>query len=489
MVEGHVITSGVDILEKRGVLPGRFTALTCDSRSILPGSLFVALRGSVYDGHQFVKDAADAGAGAAVVDTVCESVDLPQIRVSDTLAALPRIAANFYGHPSRAMRMIGITGSNGKTTSTLILENILQGYGESVGLIGTIEYHYANQKIEASNTTPLPHELQRLLHEMLQAGCTCVVMEVSSHGLVLHRVDEIVYDIALFTNLSQDHLDFHKDMDDYREAKKLLFTHHLKPDGLIILNRDDQAGRTYEQELTHQNILTYSIRCDADFRATEIQLGIDGSQFNLHTPGGSREIETRLIGRHNVENLLGVTAAAWAYGVPLDRIVEGIQTFNAVPGRLESIENSIGAQVVVDYSHTPDALEKCLEALQAIPHERIITIFGCGGDRDRKKRPLMGEIALRLSDVTIVTSDNPRTEDPDRIIEDIVAGMTSGKSYRVIPDRHEAIRAGVEELDTGDILLIAGKGHENYQILGRQKVHFDDREEARRYLREMGKGD
>lgn len=489
-VEGMNVFIGVDRLEVRGEIPRQFTELTCDSRSIQPGSLFVALRGTVHDGHQFIEEVAACGAGAAVVDTVCESCEIPQIRVQDTLAALPRIAANFYRHPSKELSLIGITGSNGKTTSAYLLESVFHAAGQSTGVIGTIEYRYAGKHLDAPNTTPLPHDLQRLLREMSDAQCRRVVMEVSSHGLALHRVDEIEFDIALFTNLSQDHLDFHETMDSYREAKKLLFTRHLKSDGIAVLNRDDATGRQYEMELKGLKIITFGIEQQADFRAQNIELSIDGTHFDLRTPDGqTRRILTHLIGRHNVENIVGVIAAAWACGVPFETIVRGIQAFSAVPGRLQSVPNGIGAQVVVDYCHTPDALEKCLLALHAIPHKRIITLFGCGGDRDPKKRPIMGEIALRLSDRVIVTSDNPRTEDPQKVIQDILAGMQENQEkYTVIPDRREALFQGIKELSEGDIFLIAGKGHENYQIIGRQKFHFDDREIAAEYLHTTGKG-
>jgi len=488
VVEGAVVFQGVVIVETRGSVPSEVKGLSCDSRMVRPGELFVALRGTAFDGHRFLSDAAARGACAAVVEEWGEA-PLPQIRVNDTLAALPTLAANVYSHPSRKLRMVGVTGSNGKTTSTYVLEKIWKTIGEDVAVIGTIEYRYGGRKIEASNTTPLPHELQRLLRQIADAGVSRVVMEVSSHGLALHRVDEIAFDAALFTNLSQDHLDFHKDMDEYRDVKKRLFTEYLKPGGSAVINWDDEAGRIIAREIRGKRLVTYAWNQDADVTVRDVDIRLIGSLFTLIFPEEDFVVRTRLVGRYNIYNLLGSAATAWACGVPLEAICEGIQQFSQVPGRLESVPNCIGAQVVVDYCHTPDAMQKCLETLAALPHRRILTLFGCGGDRDRTKRPIMGEIALRLSDRVIVTSDNPRTEAPLQIIREIEAGMAFGRNrYVVIPDRREALRMGVDELQPGDVFLIAGKGHETYQIIGREKFPFDDREIARSLLIELGKG-
>ncbi|MFB3784956.1 MAG: UDP-N-acetylmuramoyl-L-alanyl-D-glutamate--2,6-diaminopimelate ligase [bacterium] len=490
MAEGSRIFSGVEILETRGALPGVFEQLTCDSRETRAGGLFVALRGSAFDGHQFLADAAARGAGAAVVDRFGEPSTLPQIRVADTLAALPRVAANFYGNPARDLNITGVTGSSGKTTFTYLRESIWKAEGVRAAVIGTIEYRFDDQIRESPNTTPLPHEMQQLLREIADRGIRHVVMEVSSHGLALHRVDEIAFDVAVFSNLTPEHLDFHPTMDHYRETKKRLFTGHLKPEGTAVLNLDDETGRRFRDELAGRKLLTYAVEREADVRARGIDMSLDGFRFRLEFPGGRTcDIHSPLIGAHNVSNLVAAGAAAWASGTPVEVIQQGLEACHGVPGRLESVPNTIGAQVVVDYCHKPDALEKCLQALAVIPHQRIITLFGCGGDRDKRKRPLMGEIALRYSDRVIVTSDNPRTEDPEKIIEDIVAGMSSGRDrYRIIVDRREALRAGVTELRAGDILLVAGKGHETYQIIGRQKYPFDDREITRALLIEAGKG-
>lgn len=487
MIEGKNVFRDVQTIAVRGDLPHSFAQLTCDSRKVQPGGLFVALRGTTFDGHRFLSDAQRLGALGAVVEEWCD-VSLPQIKVYDTLASLPKIAANFYRHPAQSLHLTGITGSNGKTTSTYLLETLLQSVNKPCGVIGTIEYRYGNHKIPAANTTPFPHELQYHFRQMADEGMGHAVMEVSSHGLSLHRVDEVLFDVAVFTNLSQDHLDFHHTMEEYREAKRLLFTRYLKPNGKAIINMDDETGRLFARDIPQDQLITYGIELPADVYATEIETTLTGNSFVLHLPNGSAHVNTPFIGKHNVYNVLGVCAAAYAQGLTLDEIKHGISQFQAVPGRLERVETTIGAQVVVDYCHTPDALEKCLETLDAIPHKRLITLFGCGGDRDPIKRPLMAKAAERWSGVVIVTSDNPRTENPAKIIADIMAGLTgSAKTIEVIEDRRQAIQYACGLLEEGDLLLLAGKGHEDYMIIGKEKHPFDDRIIAKDYLRQMGK--
>ncbi len=490
MVEGKIVFANVDILEIRGSLPSHFESLTCDSREVHPGALFVALKGENFDGHQFLPQVHEQGGQAAVVQQWTEPSSLPQIRVKDTLASLPRLAANFYGHPSQKLHLTGITGSNGKTTTCYLLEHLWHHAGQEAALIGTIEYRYKGQRLEAPHTTPLPHAMHKLLADIVEAGNTHVFMEVSSHGLVLHRVDEMEFDEAIFMNLSRDHLDFHSTMEEYYQAKKRLFSHYLKPDGMAVINLDDEAGQRLTKEIPNKQIVTFATQKAADVVAHNIQLHIDGTTFDLQLPHEHCTIHTQLVGLHNVENILAAAALAHARGLFLSQIKEGIETFSSVPGRLESIPNSIGANVVVDYCHTPDALEKCLRALKALPHKRLITLFGCGGDRDTTKRAPMGEIALRYSDFILVTNDNPRREDPLRILQDIQQGMQSSpEKYTVIPDRRAAIRRGIEILQAGDVLLIAGKGHETYQLVGHKKIPFDDRQIARDFLEDMGKGE
>ncbi len=485
MVEGSTVFQDVDILSVRGELPATVAQFTCDSRRVRPGGLFVALRGATFDGHRFLDDVHQKGACGAVVEEVCNTA-LPQIQVNDTLASLPKLAANFYGHPAKKLHLTGITGSNGKTTSTYLLEALLQSTGKPCGVLGTIEYRYGSKRIPAPNTTPLPHDLHDHLNEIVNENIQHVVMEVSSHGLALHRVDEVEFEIAVFTNLSQDHLDFHSTMEEYRGAKQLLFTRYLKPSGKAVINMDDEAGRFIASRVSKDQLITYGLNPKADISASNIKTHLKGTSFVLHIKEKAVEVQTPLLGIHNVYNVVGVCAAAYAQELSIQEIENGIKQFQPVPGRLESIENSIGAQVVVDYCHTPDALDKCLETLNAIPHKRLITLFGCGGDRDLGKRPLMAKAAERHSDILIVTSDNPRTEDPQTIINDIMAGLRqSAKTIEVIEDRRGAIQTAIEMLQDGDILLLAGKGHEDYQIIGQEKQPFDDRKIARECLRSL----
>ena len=487
MIEGTDLFQGVEVLDVRGDLPKTVDGLVCDSRLVKPGDAFVALRGAASDGHRFLADVAGRDACVAVVEEYGDAA-LPQVRVADALASLPVLAANYYRHPAKAMNLIGVTGSNGKTTTTYLLEQIYQQMGEPIAVIGTIEYRYQDFRQDAQTTTPLAHEMQRVLREIADRGCARAAMEVSSHGLALHRVDGLEFQSAVFTNLSQDHLDFHHTMNDYRETKKRLFSEFLAKDGTAVFNLDDETGRRFADELKSVAQLNIAIERPADIQAQELDIRLEGTRFTLRFPNASFDVLTPLQGRHNVYNILCAVAAASSQGAGPAHLAQCVEQFRAAPGRLEQVENGIGALVVVDYSHTPDALEKCLETLNAVPHQRILTVFGCGGDRDRGKRPLMGAIALRLSDKTFVTSDNPRTEDPQAILDDIVAGMTGAGESVVIADRDQAIRAAVEELQAGDILLIAGKGHETYQILGREKIHFDDRVAARAHLLDLGKG-
>ena len=491
MVEDLNVFKNVPVIECRGVIPAEFTALSCDSRQVSPGSLFIALKGSAYDGHQFLQDAAQRGAGAAVVDHFCEPAGLPQILVKDTLQSLPLIATVFYRHPAKKLYLIAVTGSNGKTTTAYMVEDIWKQDHKEIGVIGTIEYRFGTTRIEAPNTTPYPHELQHLLRQIVDAGNRWVVMEVSSHGIALNRIGEMQFDTAIFTNLSQDHLDFHKTMSAYRDAKLRLFTEYLKPTGTAIINADDETGRYYIPKIRGKNIVTFGITEAADVMAKDVDIRLHGNHFTLHLPDGSKErVITKLTGRHNISNFLGAVATAWACRIPSETILKSLSSFTSVPGRLEIVPNNRNALIVVDYCHTPDALEKCLQTLQEIPHNRILTLFGCGGDRDPLKRPIMGSIAARYSDRVIVTSDNPRTENPDAIIRSIEEGMTEHKNkYSVIPDRRQAIQAGIEGLQEHDIFLLAGKGHETYQIIGREKFPFDDREIARDCLEKAGRGE
>lgn len=486
MVEASAVLRGVPVKAVQGILPSDLPELCTDSRMVTPGAWFVALRGAKFDGHQFLRQAAEAGAGAAIVESADSEIPLAQIIVENTLEILPVLATNFFDYPARLLQLAGITGSNGKTSSTYLMESIWCSAGIPCGVLGTIEYRWPNQQRDAPNTTPLALDLQRVLRDMVNDGVRHTVMEVSSHALALHRVEGLRFQAALFTNLSHDHLDFHRDMEDYRAAKTRLFTDYL--DGWGAINLDDKHGRIIFEALPADRRLGFAVDHVADVRAENIVLDRHGTRFQLVSPWGRAAIESSLIGRHNLENILGVCAMALALDVPLEVIAEGVKKTTAIPGRLESIENQLGATIVVDYAHTPDGLEKVLTATSKVPHRRLIGLFGCGGDRDKTKRPEMGEIALRYCDWTIVTSDNPRTEEPLAIIRDIESGMSHGKDrYEVEPDRRKAIRRGLQLLQTGDIFVIAGKGHETYQIVGTVKHPFDDRLVTRELLAEMEK--
>jgi UDP-N-acetylmuramoyl-L-alanyl-D-glutamate--2,6-diaminopimelate ligase len=488
-VETKRLLDGVDVLEIRGELPSHIEALAYDSRKVASGTCFIALRGTRTDGHRFLKKAESAGAAMAVVEEIPEDVSLPCVRVGDTLAAMPLLAAEFFGHPARDMTLAGFTGTNGKTSSTYLMEAIWTAAGIPSAVIGTIQYRWKDRALKAPNTTPLALDLHGLLHEIRRDGVRHVSLEVSSHGLILHRVDGLVFRAAAFTNLSPEHLDFHRDLEDYREAKARLFEKHLADDGTGVINTDDPHGRILYERLHGEQRLSFGLEPGVDLTAEHIRLGPEESVFDLKTPGWSRRLRSPHVGEHNLRNMLGAAGMGLALGISEEAIVQGLEAETTVPGRLEPIENSRGARILVDFAHTPDGLLQVLKSLNALPHRRIITVFGCGGDRDRSKRPLMGGIAQRHSDLAILTSDNPRTEDPMGIIDEVVAGMdeTAGP-FEIVPDRREAIARAVDLAGEGDFLLVAGKGHETMQILGTELHHFDDRTVVKEILAEIEGG-
>ena len=473
-----------------------------DSRKVTPGSLFVAVRGFHSDGHEFVLQAAKQGAIAVIVEQEnkdAAAIGAVQIIVKDSRRALALLADAFYGHPSQKLKLIGVTGTNGKTTTTYLVKAIIEAAGGTAGLIGTIDYRVGDRVYPAPNTTPESLDLQRLLSEMTGVGVDTCVMEVSSHALALGRTTGCSFVAAAFTNLTQDHLDFHETMASYFEAKLLLFK-GLGPEAHAVVNLDD--GRAMEIiAATQAKVITtgFSDRCDVH-PGNEIRHGIFGLQLDVVTPQGTIRIDSPLVGRHNIYNILTAVGIGVALGFESGEIGRGIKAMKAVPGRMEKVIEGQSYGVIVDYAHTEDALMRLLEAVREIAENRIITVFGCGGDRDRNKRPKMGAAAAKGSDVVIVTSDNPRTEDPSLIIREIEAGMSSsgikvptpgavnsnraGKTpYLVIPDRHDAIAAAVNMAKPGDVVVLAGKGHEDYQIIGERKTHFDDREAAREEIR------
>ena len=475
----------------RGNLNEEVMGLTDDSRHVKPGMLFIAVRGTKSDGHQYLKQAAAAGAVGLVVqsgqaDAHVSFGSLPVIDVPDSRHFLGAVASRFYGYPAARLKMIGVTGTNGKTTTTYVCKSILESAGKRAGLIGTVSYVIGNDQIPASHTTPGALELQALLKKMADTGLDAVIMEVSSHALALDRTVGCGFEVAIFTNLTQDHLDFHTDMEDYFQAKLRLFT-ELTANGRAIVNADDPYGKGVAAASTAP-VWTYGIDQAADIRAEDVRISLEGVQFLVQTPSGSVEIRSSLVGRHNVYNILAAIGVGLQLGISLSVIAQGISRLVNVPGRFERVERGQPFTVVVDYAHTDDALYRLLSTAQAVRTGRIITVFGCGGDRDRGKRPKMGRVAALYSDVVVVTSDNPRTEDPGAIIGEIEPGVKAGLKeagrgrYFIRPDRREAIETAVREAHPGDLVLIAGKGHEDYQVIGTTKYPFDDRVVAREVL-------
>ena len=462
-------------------------AVVQDSRQASSGSLFVAVRGFHSDGHQFIPQAVRQGAAAVVAEenAVIEALpDTPVIRVADSRKALALLAARFYNYPSRRLKLIGVTGTKGKTTTSYLTRSIVEAAGHRTGLIGTIEYRIGDRVYPAPNTTPESLDLQRLLAEMADLGAGCCVMEVSSHALALGRTDGCVFEAAAFTNLAPEHMDFHESMDDYFQAKLKLFT-GLGTDKTAVVNRDDvRYGELMRR--TAAKVITYGRSGEADVRpAGTIGHDRTGLRFQADTPIGGIAVESRLVGGYNVQNILAAVGLGIALGCSRGSIEDGIRRMPPIPGRMEMINEGQAFGVVVDYAHTEDSLAALLAAVREMTRSRVITVFGCGGDRDRTKRPRMGAAAMRGSDLVIVTSDNPRTEDPLAIIAEIEAGMAGGTTpYFVIPDRAEAIRAAIGRAAQGDMVVLAGKGHETYQIIGEVKHHFDDREEARKAIAE-----
>jgi len=479
-------------------------ALFCRAQEVEPGGLFVAVKGFTADGHDFIEQAVANGAVAVVCEQPVAS-DAVMVRVLNSRKALAQLASVFYGDPSAELTVIAITGTNGKTTTSYLIESILQASGKAVGVIGTINYRYNGKSFSNPVTTPDSLDLQRILADMRDAGVTHVVMEVSSHALDLYRVHGCRIEIGVFTNFSQDHLDYHKDMAHYWACKRRLFSDLLPAYAArtrvrAVINVADPKGRRLAQEMTLP-CLTCSHHGESDLRTLKARFDLQGMAARIATPRGKLEFHSALVGRHNLENVLNAVGVGVALEIPLETIAAGIASLEYVPGRLERIPNSHRRFVYVDYAHTPDALENALLALRALTADRIICVFGCGGDRDKAKRPEMGAIAARLSDLTVVTSDNPRTEPPERIIEEIISGVHricdrqyrpadlrrgfGGKGYVVIADRREAIRGGIVASRPGDTLLVAGKGHEPYQIIGHEKRPFDDRQEALQAMAEL----
>lgn len=454
------------------------TGLAYDNRRVSPGTLFFCVPGFTRDGHDFARDAVARGAAALVVQRPLD-LGVPEVVVPDVRAAMGAAAARMHGDPTRDLQVIGVTGTNGKTTTAFVIRALLEAAGTNCGLMGTVKSVVGGVELPTERTTPEAIDLQATLAAMRDAGDRACAMEVSSHALELRRVDGVRFACAVFTNLTQDHLDFHPSMEDYFQAKRRLFD-ELAPAARVV-NVDDSYGRRLAQELP--GTVTYAIDAPADYRATDVEVKLTGSRFTLRAPSGESRIECPLPGRFNVANVLAALAACASLGVPADELASALAALPRVPGRFQPVEAGQDFAVLVDYAHTPDSLDNVLRAARDLAERRVITVFGCGGDRDRGKRPLMGDIAGRLSDVAIATSDNPRSEDPEAILDEVLAG--AGPNVERVLDRTEAIAAALEHADTGDVVVIAGKGHElGQEFAGGRKEPFDDVEVARRLLSE-----
>jgi len=466
---------------------GVVTGVAYDSRTVTPGQVFVALKGQHADGTAFARQAIERGAAAVVSEQPApDGVHVPWAIVEDARLALAVLAAAFYRDPSREMRVIGITGTNGKTTTAYLVASIFDAAGIRCGILGTVGYRVGDEVRDATRTTPEAPEVQALLREMVDKHCGACAMEVSSHALSLRRVSGITFAAGIFTNLTRDHLDFHADMDDYFRAKRRLFE-MLPRDAPSLINLDDPRGGSLVE--AGGRPLTYAINRQADVMPGPLSFSLSGLSFDVRTPGGTLHVTSKLVGRPNVYNILAAVSAATALDVPARAIERGLESLDGVPGRFQVVSDAKDeVTVVVDYAHTDDALRNLLETARPLTPGRMITVFGCGGDRDRTKRPLMGAVAGRLSDLIVLTSDNPRGEDPNRIIEEVQRGITpdtrrdSAQRLLTIVDRHAAIAKAIELARPGDVVLVAGKGHEKYQVIGDRALPFDDVAVAREAL-------
>ena len=465
-----------------GALPaGEITGITSDSRAVAPGNVFICIAGGRVDGHDYARAAAERGCAAVVAQHPTDAA-VPHVLVRDTRLAYSRMCGNFFGHPASRLKLIGVTGTNGKTTVTTLLKDILEHNGHKSGLIGTIRNMAGDEVLPARYTTPEPFELHRIFRQMAEAGCEYCVMEVSSQALDQQRVAGLHFAAGVFTNLTQDHLDYHKTMENYMHAKQKLF-------GMCdvgLFNLDD----SYAQQMIHAapcRVVTYSTQdMDADYTARNIRLRPDGIDYEMVGLGLIGRVSASIPGGFSVYNTLAAAACAVAIGLPLAGVTAALGTVKGVKGRIEVVPTGRNFTVIIDYAHTPDALEKILRAIRGFAKGRVVALFGCGGDRDRTKRPRMGAMAEQNADFLIVTSDNPRTEEPHKIIEDILPGLTGRVPHVVVENRRDAIAYAIRHARKDDVILLAGKGHEDYQIIGTQKHHFDEREVVAQVLAELG---
>lgn len=457
-------------------------SLSYSTSSLSHNCLFFCIEGLKNDGHNFAQQAVDNGARALVISKdVQVKGNVTRIKVRDTREAMSIISSNFYGNPSEKLDIIGITGTNGKTTSTFMIKSIIDFYGRSTGLLGTI-YNIIGERVEeAKRTTPESMDLQNIFREMKQSGVDSCIMEVSSHSLDLKRVFGIKFKVGIFTNLTQDHLDFHGSMEEYFNAKMKLFDNCE----IAVINSDDEYGRKALNRLNNKKIITYGIDSNSDVKASDIVISGEGTSFTLCYDDVSVPVKLHLPGKFNVYNALGCAAASIGMGIEIDIIKKGLESLDKVPGRSEKINSKKGFTIVIDYAHTPDGIINILNTAREYTNGRLVVLFGCGGDRDRTKRPIMGKAAGELADFCIVTSDNPRTEDPGAIIKDIIPGVIETSCpYIIIEDRRRAIEYAVENGNSGDVIVIAGKGHETYQILKDKTINFDEREIVMDILKE-----
>jgi len=467
-----------------GIYDFQVKGIDCNSNNILEGFVFVAIKGNNEDGHKFINEAICRGAKAVIFQSPLQKLNhsagrVNFIRVKDTRGALAKLASQFYGNPSKQIKTVGITGTNGKTTVSYLIEAILKEAGKNPAVIGTVNYRFKNKIIPSKNTTPGALELQSIFSQIRKEGLDYAIMEVSSHALSQDRTEGISFHSAIFTNLTQDHLDYHKTLQNYFKAKSKLFK-NIRLRAFAVINNDDAYGRKLKR-LTGARVVTYGIENKSDISAQDIKLDISHTEFLLVSPREKVKFRTKLIGRHNIYNILAATSWALGNGLDFSTIKPAIENLHHVPGRLEEINTKRGFVVFVDYAHTEDALMKVIKSLRQITAGRIIVMFGCGGERDKTKRPKMGRVASELADYAIITSDNPRSEDPQDIIDDIISGIKRNNFF-VVPERKEAIRKSLSLAKSGDIVLLAGKGHENYQIFRDKTIHFDDREVARECL-------
>lgn len=483
-MELTTLLKGIEYGSERAIDDVCVRRINANAGSVKKGDLFIAKNGTRYDGHEFIREAVRRGARVIVSE---RDAELPEkgavnVIVRDMRHALPALAANFYGDPSRCLRTVGVTGTNGKTTVTYLIEGILKADGRQSGVIGTINYRMGNDVTASKNTTPGPIELQAILRRMADAHLGYAVMEVSSHALDQNRIGGLGFAAVIFTNVTREHLDYHKTLSRYLKAKERIFD-YLREDGAAVLNADDPRVVALRPR-GRGRVITFGMRRRADVKAREVSLSLDGSDFTVRTNHTGFRVHTPLLGLHNVSNILAAAGFGIAEGINLDSIRAGIERVGSVPGRMEAVKTNAPFHIFVDYAHTDDALHKVLVLLRGVVRRRIITVFGCGGDRDRSKRPRMGRVACGLSDTVVITSDNPRSERPRDIIADIVRGVGRKYSnYSIEEDRAEAIRKALGMAGRGDVVIIAGKGHETYQIIGDRTLPFDDREVVRGCLK------